>query len=97
MNGVFIVIPMKLSEGGRVVIPIEIRKTLGIKDGDTVLWELIDGEARLTTRHARLTRARKLFQQYFPKQEGRSVVDELIADRRAEATREEADNARLRP
>ncbi|HEX5394094.1 MAG TPA: AbrB/MazE/SpoVT family DNA-binding domain-containing protein [Rhodocyclaceae bacterium] len=83
-------IQMKMSEGGRIVVPAEIRKTLGLKDGDTVLWELVDGEARLTTRHARLERARKLFQQYFPKQQGRSVVDELIAERRTEAAREDA-------
>ncbi len=38
-------LPMKMSEGGRVVVPVEIRKALGIKDGDTVLWELGDGEA----------------------------------------------------
>ncbi|HLA34022.1 MAG TPA: AbrB/MazE/SpoVT family DNA-binding domain-containing protein [Rhodocyclaceae bacterium] len=81
-------IRMKLSEGGQVVVPVEIRNILGLKDGDAVLWELVDGEARLTTRKARLERARKLFQQYFPKQEGRSVVDELIAERRAEAERE---------
>lgn len=82
-------IQMKMSEGGRVVIPAEIRKSLCIKDGDTVLWELVDGEARLTTRQTRLERARKLFQHYFPKQEGRSVADELIAERRAEAARED--------
>jgi AbrB family looped-hinge helix DNA binding protein len=83
------VLAMKVSEGGRVVVPVEIRKALGIKDGDTVLWELVDGEARLTTRRVRLEQARKLFQHYFPKQEGRSMVAELIAERRAEAAREE--------
>ena len=80
---------MKVSEGGRVVVPVEIRKALGIKDGDTVLWELVDGDARLTTRRARLEQARKLFQQYFPKQKGRSMVADLIAERRAEAACEE--------
>ncbi|MGQ9862432.1 MAG: AbrB/MazE/SpoVT family DNA-binding domain-containing protein [Thiobacillaceae bacterium] len=28
---------MKMSEGGRVVIPVEIRKAMGLKEGDTVL------------------------------------------------------------
>ena len=81
--------PMKVSDGGRVVVPAKIRKALGIKDGDTVLWELVDGEARLTTRRMRLEQARSLFQQYFPKQEGRSVVEELIAERHAESALEE--------
>ena len=43
-------ITMKMSEGGRVVIPAEIRQSIGIKEGDTVLWELRDGEAVITTR-----------------------------------------------
>lgn len=77
---------MKMSEGGRVVIPAEIRKTLGINDGDIVLWELVDGEARLTTKRERMRRAQALVRQYVP--EGISLVDELVAERRAEAERE---------
>lgn len=79
-------IPMKISEGGRVVVPAEIRKALGIQDGDTVLWELADGEARLTTRREQLRRGQALIRQYVP--EGISLVDELIAERRAEVARE---------
>lgn len=77
---------MKMSEGGRVVIPAEIRKTLGINDGDIVLWELVDGEARLTTKRERMRRAQALVREYVP--EGVSLVDELVAERRAEAERE---------
>lgn len=77
---------MKMSEGGRVVIPAAIRKALELKEGDTVLWELMDGEARLTTRRERLRRAQELVRRYVP--EGVSLVDELIAERRAEAARE---------
>jgi AbrB family looped-hinge helix DNA binding protein len=77
---------MKMSEGGRVVIPAEIRKALGLKDGDTVLWEMIDGEARLTTKLQRMRKAQELVRQYVP--ESVSLVDELIAERRAEAERE---------
>lgn len=79
-------IPMKVSEGGRVVIPAEIRKALNLKDGDTVLWELVDGEARITTKRERLRRAQALVRQYVP--DGVSLVDELIAERRREAGRE---------
>lgn len=53
-------IAMKISAGGRVVIPAEIRKALNLSEGDTVLWELKDGEARLTTRRAKLERARAI-------------------------------------
>ena len=79
---------MKMSEGGRVVVPAEIRKALGLKEGDTVLWELVDGEARLTTRRERLRRAQELIARYCPKQLDESIVDELIAERRAEAMKE---------
>ncbi len=77
---------MKMSEGGRVVVPAEIRKALGLKEGDTVLWEMIDGEARMTTKLQRMRKAQELVRQYVP--EGVSLVDELIAERRAEAERE---------
>jgi len=79
-------ISMKMSEGGRVVIPAEIRKALGVKDGDTVLWELVDGAAHLTTQRERMRRAQAFVRQYVP--QGVSLVDELIAERRAEAERE---------
>ncbi len=78
---------MKLSEGGRVVIPAEVRQSLGIKEGDTVLFELLNGEARITTRKEQLRRARELFRQSVPAVE-LSLADELIAERRAEAERE---------
>jgi AbrB family looped-hinge helix DNA binding protein len=41
---------MKMSEGGRVVIPQEIRQALGVKEGDSLLIEFVDGEARISTR-----------------------------------------------
>lgn len=75
-------ISMKLSEGGRAVIPVEIRRELGLKDGDTVLWELADGEARLTTKAARVKRAQALVRRHVPA--GASLADELIAERRRE-------------
>ena len=79
-------ISMKMSEGGRVVIPVEIRRELGLKDGDTVMWELGDGEARLTTKAARIKRAQALVRKHVPA--GVSLSAELIAERRREARRE---------
>jgi AbrB family looped-hinge helix DNA binding protein len=75
---------MKMSEGGRVVIPAEIRKALGLNEGDTVLWELRDGEAHLTTRRARLEKARRRAAPYL---EG-WTTDDFIAERRKEAGKE---------
>ena len=81
-------ISMKMSDGGRVVIPAEIRQSLGLKEGDTVLWELRGGEAVLTTRLAQMREAQAMVRQYVAA--GVSLVDELIADRRAENAQDEA-------
>ena len=75
-------ISMKMSEGGRVVIPSEIRQKLALKDGDTVLWEFKDGVAQLTTRLAQLRQAQAMVRRYVP--EGVSLVDDMNAERRAE-------------
>ena len=80
--------PMKMSEGGRVVVPAEIRRALNVHDGDVVYWELINGEARLTTKLARLRRSQELVRQKCSNQTDGSVADELIADRRGEAERD---------
>ncbi|MBH2009307.1 AbrB/MazE/SpoVT family DNA-binding domain-containing protein [Polaromonas sp.] len=80
-------IQMKVSDGGRVVIPAEIRQSMGLKEGDMVLWELRDGVATLTTRLAQLRQAQALVRQHVP--EGVSLADELIAERRAENARDE--------
>ena len=78
----------KMSDGGRVVIPAEIRQSMGLKEGDTVLWELRGGEAVLTTRLAQMREAQAMVRQYVAA--GVSLVDELIADRRAENAQDEA-------
>ena len=79
---------MKMSEGGRVVVPVEIRRALEIKDGDTVVWEMRDGVAVLTTRLAQLRKAQEMMKQLVP---GDVLLsDELIAERRAENARDEA-------
>ena len=77
-------ISMKMSEGGRVVIPVEIRRKLGLKDGDTVLWEMAEGEARLTTKAARIRRAQALVRLHVPA--GPSLAEEVIAARRRAAS-----------
>lgn len=79
---------MKMSDGGRVVIPAEIRRSLGLKEGDDVLFELRDGEAIITTRQMRIARAQALFQSWVPREEGHSQVDAFIAERRQAAEQE---------
>lgn len=77
---------MKVPEGGRVVIPAEIRRELRLTDGDLVCFEMVgDGEVRLMSKTQRLLRAREAFLQRLPILPGRSLADELLAERRAAA------------
>ena len=76
----------KVGQGGRIVLPAEFRKAMGIKPGDEVILALMDGEIRVITRQSAIKRAQGMLRQYIP--EGRSLSDELIQERRAEAARE---------
>jgi AbrB family looped-hinge helix DNA binding protein len=76
----------RITEGGRIVIPAEYRKALGLQVGDEVMLTLDDGELRILTIEASIRRAQEIVSRYVP--EGRSIVDEFIAERRAEAARE---------
>jgi bifunctional DNA-binding transcriptional regulator/antitoxin component of YhaV-PrlF toxin-antitoxin module len=71
-----------------VVIPAEFRKALGVRVGDSMVIELGDDELRLRSRQAAIKRVQALVRKYIP-DDGRSLADELIAERREEAAREE--------
>ena len=75
-----------MSEGGRVVIPVEIRRELALNDGDTVLWEMRDGLAVVTTRDQQLRQIQAQIKAVGNPNDCWS--DELIADRRVEVARE---------
>ncbi len=80
---------MKISEGGRVVIPVEIRRALNLKDGDSVLWQLVDGQARLSTQRSQLEQARALFQQCTPPGSQPHLVQDFLNERHSETERDE--------
>lgn len=71
-----------LSQGGRIVIPAEYRKALGLKPGDDVVLVLEGNEVRLVTPRQAVKRAQSLVRQFVPK--ARALADELIKDRRQE-------------
>lgn len=74
---------------GRVVIPAAFRKEIGIRPGDTLVLES-DGDSLLVRSYDRvLLETQDYFRQFLAP--GESVVDGLIGDRRAEATREAGD------
>ena len=77
---------VKLIEGGKLIIPAPMRRSLGIATGDVVTIEIDDGDLRIRTLDKALTRARAIVRRHVP--EGQSLVDELSTDRRAEAARD---------
>jgi AbrB family looped-hinge helix DNA binding protein len=77
---------VRLGEGGRLVIPAAIRKELGLKVGDDVILEVDDGALRVRSLKDAIAHAQALVRRHVP--EGRSLADELIAERRREAARE---------
>lgn len=78
-------IKTKLGQGGRIVLPAQFRKTLGVKPGDELILALMDDEVRVFTRRAAIKRAQGMLKHIAP---GRNLADELIQERRAEAARE---------
>ncbi len=76
----------RVGAGGRIVIPAEMRRALGVKEGDPVVLEC--DEAGLHVRSVR--HAVKLLQQATARyvEGGRSLSAELIAERRREAARD---------
>lgn len=82
MNGV----STKIADGGRVVIPAEHRRALGLEIGDEVIIRVVDGELHILTRAEAVKQAQAKVRSKVKK--GRSLVDELIKERRAEAASE---------
>ena len=84
----------KINQNGRIVIPAAIRQEMGIKAGESLLMEVEDGVLRIESYLARIRRIQQEFAQY-----NRPCVlasDELIAERREEARREEEEIERDR-
>jgi AbrB family looped-hinge helix DNA binding protein len=77
---------LRVNENGRVVLPAAFRKALDIRPGDQVLACLEGGEVRITTLKRRIERAQRHVRQFV--KPGRSLADELIAERREAAKHE---------
>ena len=84
----------KINQNGRIVIPAAIRRQMGIKAGDSLLMDVEDGILRLETHLARIRRIQREIAQYC--KPGPLASDELIAERREEARREDEEFERER-
>ena len=77
---------VKVDSAGRIVVPAEFRRTLGIGAGQELLMSVGDGFVRLQTVDAALERVRAIARS--KRRSGASVVDDFIAERRREAASE---------
>ena len=75
-----------LQENGRMILPRELRDALGVGKGDRVVLRADGDRIELTTAQRSRKLARERVRQRFPNTSG--VVDEFLAERRAEAERE---------
>ncbi len=79
-------LPTRMSKEGRVLIPAELRHALGLQAEEPLQIYVVDGELRIVSRRQGIRRAQAIAAKV--RQAGVPVVDEFIAEKRAEATRE---------
>jgi bifunctional DNA-binding transcriptional regulator/antitoxin component of YhaV-PrlF toxin-antitoxin module len=79
----------KLGPEGRVVIPQAFWRAVGLKENDSVMVSLRGEVIELRSLPASIRYAQELVRRIVP--EGVSLVDELLAERREEARREDGD------
>jgi antitoxin PrlF len=76
----------RLVSGGRLQLPVEMRKALSIADGDTVLLEVVEGEIHVRPFRDAVSRIQARLREYVSPDV--SLSEELISDRRADAAGE---------
>jgi AbrB family looped-hinge helix DNA binding protein len=82
-------VTVQVSKTGRMHLPAEVRRALGLQGPTQIVLTIDDAAVRLRTRAQTLEHIRSLARPYKPK--GRLASEELILERRAEARREEQD------
>jgi AbrB family transcriptional regulator (stage V sporulation protein T) len=86
----------KVISGGKIVIPAELRRELGIKDGDSLVIERGDSGCLIIKTYLQVVReVQAEFRALVGDQ--KFSVDGFIAERRAEAAREQAELNDRRP
>jgi AbrB family looped-hinge helix DNA binding protein len=76
---------VRLGNRGRLVLPSQIRRLAGLREGDELVLTYEDGVLRLATRRDLARRARGMFAHLA---RDRDLIGELLHERREEARRE---------
>jgi AbrB family looped-hinge helix DNA binding protein len=78
----------RLEKSGRILIPVAVRRHLGLSEGSQVLVKVEEsGALQVTSRSQALAKVREEIRKYIPP--GQDLAGELIRDRRAEVERED--------
>ncbi|WP_089288020.1 MULTISPECIES: AbrB/MazE/SpoVT family DNA-binding domain-containing protein [unclassified Azospirillum] len=75
-----------MAENGRLVVPLDMRRAMGLDKGGRVILRVEDGRLIMETVDTAVARVQALARQFGTP--GSSLADELIADRRREAANE---------
>lgn len=86
---------LKIDSAGRIVVPAEMRSAMMVKPGDTVTAEVVEGEFRIVSPEVALKRVQAVAREWRRRNPGIDVVEDLIAERREEARREDERHDRL--
>ena len=78
---------LRVAEGGRIVIPAEVREQLGLAVGSDLVLTLQDDHATIMNAKAARQRARQRVREYLAPT-APSLSEELMAERKKEAGRE---------
>jgi AbrB family transcriptional regulator (stage V sporulation protein T) len=83
----------KVISGGKIVLPADLRRELGIEPGDTLVVER-DGSSIVIKTYAQVVKeSQAAFRAMLKPGHAGSLADALIADREADAANEQADHA----
>ena len=77
---------LRVADGGRIVIPAEVRERLGLDVGTDLVMTVEDDHATIMNAKAARRRARQRVRRYVDT--GVSLSKELMAERKKEAKRE---------
>ncbi len=77
---------LRVADGGRIVIPAEVRERLGMEVGSDLVMTVEDDHATIMNAKAARRRARQLVRRYI--KPGVSLSKQLMAERKKEAENE---------
>ncbi len=88
MSPVQELIDVRIAENGRMVLPRSARKALGVTGAGVVVLSIDGDNVKLTSMRQSIRRAQDMYRQHATND---LPVDDFIAERRAEAAREDLD------